>query len=433
MPVSLPAASIFKRWIRFYSVGTIGILVQLSVLAFLISIFKLNYLIATGLAVETAILHNFLWHETWTWADRAKRSPISFWRRLLYFHLVNGSLSIVGNVVLMKFLMEALQWSCLQANVAAIAACSILNFIAGDFFVYRASGVKMSKNSIRIAASAFIVCSAIFLLHASLVQAAELQPETLKAWSNYVNAAEKRINTELSSKTGFLSLDFKSPLEATTDRKALISGNILIENVTVDLKFSGKIPDGMIHHWRGFVFIPGVNLDEVLSRVENPTAENLKQEDVKDSRLLEKSPGQLRLFLKLRRSKIVTVVYNTEHLIKYSKCSDAQAWSSSIATKIREVENFQKIDEHEKPEGQDSGFLWRLNSYWRYQQVAGGVIVECESLTLSRSIPLIVSLVVERLITNVARESMQRTLHSLRARMVREKRPLTASQQAMRP
>jgi hypothetical protein len=255
----------------------------------------------------------------------------------------------------------------------------------------------------------------LLLSGSAAMNAAELHPETLKAWSDYVKATEKRINTELSSNSGFLSLDFQAASKAARDRQSLLSGNIIIEKVSADDRGVKDIPDGMIHHWRGVVFIPGASLDSVLFRVGNPTAENVRQEDVMDSRILEKEPGQLRLFLKLQRSKIVTVVYNTEHLIRYLKCSDSKAWSSSIATKIREIEK----SEREKPEGRDSGFLWKLNSYWRYEQVAGGVIVECESMTLSRSIPPVLSLIVNPIINSVARESMQRTLQSFRTRMTK--------------
>jgi putative flippase GtrA len=433
MICSSSAFSGLKRWIKFNSVGAIGFLIQLSVLSLLTSKFRLNYLIATGLAVEIAVLHNFIWHENWTWADRTKNSSNLFWRRFLYFHLVNGALSLVGNIVLMRLFIKNMNWGYIQANVAAIAICSIFNFLAGNFLVYRAgssiksAGGNMSKYCYRIVASIFVLSALAFLSRASMAQAAELHPETLKAWSNYVNAAEKRITVELSSTKGFLSLDFKDSSKAARARQSLLAGEIIIENVEPDSKELRDIPDGMIHHWRGFVFIPGVNLETVLSRVENPTSENVRQEDVKDSRLLEKTPGQLRLYLKLQRKKIVTVVYNTEHLIKYLKCSNSTAWSNSIATKIREIENPQGKDEREKPEGHDSGFLWKLNSYWRYQQVEGGVIVECESMTLSRSVPPILSLIINPIIKKVARESMDRTLQSLRNRLVKTIQPLVAS------
>jgi putative flippase GtrA len=138
-------SSLLKRWIIFNSVGAIGILVQLGVLALLISKLHLNYLLATGIAVEAAVLNNFFWHENWTWADRAKHSSIEFWRRFFYFHIANGILSIAGNIVLMRFFIEIIKCSYIQANVAAIAACSIFNFLAGDLFVYRRKPAKLCR------------------------------------------------------------------------------------------------------------------------------------------------------------------------------------------------------------------------------------------------------------------------------------------------
>jgi hypothetical protein len=175
----------------------------------------------------------------------------------------------------------------------------------------------------------------------------------------------------------------------------------------------------MIHHWRGSVLIPGVTLDFLFSRISDPGLEDTRQEDVLDSRVLEKTPEQLRLFLKLQRSKIVTVVYNTEHRVRYRRHEPGQASSSSIATKIAELERIPGGGEREKSPGNDRGFLWRMNSYWRYQQTSGGVIVECESITLSRSIPPFLAYLVRPIVHKVARESMQRTLQSMRTRMTR--------------
>ncbi len=415
---------IVKRWIAFNSVGAVGILVQLGVLSLLVSKYEIHYLTAVAIAVEAALLHNFLWHENWTWADRTRNSPGGIWRRLLCFHLANGGVSLAGNVLLMKTFVDFLNWNFIYANLASIASCSILNYFAGDLFVYRAgkpseiTGGKMTKNCLRTL-SPVVLAAALALSGSPFSEAAELSSETLKAWSEHVAAAEKRINAEIASGEKFLSMDFRSPLKAARERRALLAGDILIENVEAHSGAARKVPDGKIHHWRGLVFIPAASLDAVLFRVENPTAEDMKQEDVVDSKVLEKSPGRLRLYLKLQRRKVVAATYSTEHLVRYSKCSDSRAWSSSVATRIRELETIEGKEQREKPEGRDSGFLWKMNSYWRYQQVEGGVMVECESMTLSRSVPAVLIPIAGPLIKSVARESMHRTLHSLRARMTR--------------
>jgi hypothetical protein len=111
-------------------------------------------------------------------------------------------------------------------------------------------------------------------------------------------------------------------------------------------------------------------------------------------------------------------VYNTEHDVRYQRQDVDRASSSSRATKIAELVNAGSPLEREKPVGQDRGFLWRLNSYWRYEQVEGGVIVECESVSLSRNVPAAGRFFLGRVINGVARESMERTLVSLKDRLV---------------
>jgi hypothetical protein len=257
-----------------------------------------------------------------------------------------------------------------------------------------------------------------FLVTAASLHAADLQPDTLEAWRDSVKITEHRIAEELSSSSGFLALDFQDPEEAKRERKEVLSGEIPVKQVSVES--SGKkikVPDGTINHWRGSIFIPDVTLDFVLSRVRNPTTEDTKQEDVLDSRVLERKPNQFRLYLKLQRSSIVTVRYNTEHLVQYKSDGPDRASSRSIATKIAEIERISGDREKEKPEGHDRGFLWKMNSYWRYQQVDGGVIVELESMTLSRSIPFVLRPIACPIINSIAKESMERTLQSMCRRL----------------
>jgi putative flippase GtrA len=420
--------SVVKRWLAFNSVGAMGILVQMVLLWGLTSALHMRYLIATALAVEAAVLHNFVWHERWTWADRVAGINTGVFSRLLYFHLTNGALSIAGNLILMRLLVEKSGLRIMHANALSIAVCSFLNFILGDRLVFR-SGVTdsqkgdtaMSNETKGVKAFVLFLATSALFLCAARTHAAELQPQTVKAWQSYVEITEGRIGKELSSQKGFLALDFQSSSESFKERQSALSGKIPIKQMpSGDKENHGiHVPDGMVHHWRGSVFIPGVPLDFVFSRVTNPSKEDTRQEDVLDSRVLESTPGQLKLYLKLQRSKIVTVIYNTEHLVRYQWQGNTQAFSSSTATKISEIERLNGTTEREKPEGRDRGFLWRMNSYWRYQQVPGGVIVECESMTLSRSIPSFLEFMVRPIVNKVARESMNRTLQSMKARILR--------------
>jgi putative flippase GtrA len=122
------------RWLKFNAVGGMGVAVQVAALALLKSGLHLNYLLATAAAVELALLHNFVWHERWTWRDRGADGRTG---RLVRFHLANGVVSIVVNLVLMRILVGRMHWPYLAANVAAIATGSVVNFLLGDRLVFR--------------------------------------------------------------------------------------------------------------------------------------------------------------------------------------------------------------------------------------------------------------------------------------------------------
>jgi putative flippase GtrA len=124
------------RWMKFNAVGGIGIGVQLAALAVFRSWLKLDYLLATGLAVEIAVIHNFLWHERFTWADRPARRRVRSLVRLAKFNASNGAVSIVGNLVLMRLLAGELKVNYVASNLIAIALCSLVNFLLGDRFVF---------------------------------------------------------------------------------------------------------------------------------------------------------------------------------------------------------------------------------------------------------------------------------------------------------
>lgn len=120
------------RWLKFNLVGGIGIAVQLLALVLLKAVLQVNYLVVTSLAVETAVIHNFLWHERFTWADRTGAG----FTRFLKFNLTAGLFSIGGNLLLMKLLVGFGHLNYLPANGIAITACSVVNFLVSDGFVF---------------------------------------------------------------------------------------------------------------------------------------------------------------------------------------------------------------------------------------------------------------------------------------------------------
>ena len=135
------APSTLARWCKFNLVGGIGIAVQFAALFLLKSVFHFNYLAATAIAVEAAVVHNFFWHEQFTWADRTGSHRIKSWRsslsQLLRFHLANGAVSILGNLALMKVMAGLGHMNSLVANGIAIVLCSLANFLVSEEWVFQ--------------------------------------------------------------------------------------------------------------------------------------------------------------------------------------------------------------------------------------------------------------------------------------------------------
>jgi hypothetical protein len=172
------------------------------------------------------------------------------------------------------------------------------------------------------------------------------------------------------------------------------------------------VPSALVHHWRGAVLVRGVTVDSLLKRLQaGPPA----QRDVLKAAVLSRGPASMKVYLRLQRTRIVTVVYDTEHDVAFSRLDAAHATSASVATEIRQVENAGQAGERPLAAGADDGYLWRLNSYWRYEQVPAGVIAECESLTLSRNVPFGLRTIAGPIISSTARESMDAALAAVAA------------------
>jgi hypothetical protein len=235
--------------------------------------------------------------------------------------------------------------------------------------------------------------------------AADLKPKTVEAFDKYIRQTEERL---ASAKT-FLWADEAPDRGARAKNGQVVVSPFLKKSETA-------VPDGLIHDWVGTVFIPGTTVDRVLAMVQDYNHhKDVYKPEVLDSRTLWHEGNDFRVYLRLLKKKVITVVLNTEHEVRYTRI-DATKWrSASKTTKIAEVENPGKPDEREKPPGTGEGFLWRLNSYWRFLERDGGVWVECQAVSLSRDIPSGFGWIVDPIIRNLPRESLENTLRSTRA------------------
>jgi putative flippase GtrA len=376
---------VVARWTAFNIVGAAGIAVQLGTLAALVHVFDMAALLATAIAVEAAVLHNFAWHQRWTWKDRPARSLGEVAGRLARFHVLNGAVSMGGNVLLVALLTRSLGLDPVIASAVAIVCCALLNFVASESLVFTSAGILMAGVALGLPASA----------------SAGPSPPTVAAWNTYASTVETRFLAAPASGGSFFTRDWRSQAPG---------GDI----TTLRLE-TPPVPDGRIHHWAGAVFVKGATLEGVLKRLEDGAGrESESYEDVLSSRLLHRDGDRFLVFMKLRRSAIVTVTYNTEHQVEYRRLGTQRATARSVATRIAELADAGTPREREKSPDDDSGFLWRLNAYWRYEELNGGVLIECESVSLSRNAPFGLRTLVGPIVERIARESLEKTLRTLR-------------------
>jgi len=393
-----------SRLVRFWVAGLGGFAVQIATLAALTQLLGLHYVIATIIAVEAAILLNFVWHERWTWRERMRASgDAGVLRRLLRFNALTALTSIAGSVVVTTFLVETASMVPIVANSISVIVLGALNFVGSDRFVFRAAAL------------------ALLIVVAPSAQASEeatLKAKTAADFAKYVEVVEARRARDITSNEPFLDIERQPPAQLAKTIAALKRGEVIVTRGAARDASSNEVSvsGGLINHWRGTVFVPHVKLDAMLKVLQEPQSDKHKQEDVLSSRVVSRDGDTQKVYLRLRRTKFVTVVYDTEYDVEYRRIGTDRAWSNSISTKVVEIENAGTPQERALPEGNDSGYMWRLNSYWRYKQLDDGVLVEIESLTLSRSLPMLVGPLIRPIVTSTARESMTRTLSSVRAR-----------------
>jgi hypothetical protein len=247
---------------------------------------------------------------------------------------------------------------------------------------------------------------------------AEPTAAAIAAWQQYERKVDERYDRLAAGSSPFFVEDgFKKP----GWREQAIAGQVSMFRIDSAAPGAGEpnIPDARVHHWVGAVFIPGATVENVVRHLRDRAGrESEAYDDVVASKLLSRNGDQIRVYMKIRRDSVITVTYNTEHAVEYRRFGTTRASSRSVATKIAELADAGTPQERERPTGGDHGFLWRLNAYWRYEQVDGGVLIECESVSLSRGVPLLLRPFVTGTVERIARESLQKTLVSLRKELL---------------
>jgi hypothetical protein len=257
-----------------------------------------------------------------------------------------------------------------------------------------------------------VVTLVVTLASGVVVSAAGPNREALDGWDRYVEVVEARMARGDVVSGPFLAIDAPTLIDT---RRSVLDGAMTVTSVEARAEDGQEIDvrGGLVHHWRGDVLLAGATVADVVRRLET-TVPPASPDDVLASRVIDRGPGWIKVGLRLRRQKVLTVVYATEHLVTFETIAPGRARSMSIATRIVEIEDVGTPREREAPPSDDHGFLWRWRVYWRFEQTPAGIVAECESISLSRPVPALLRPIAAPFIDEAARESMQKALVAMR-------------------
>jgi len=253
----------------------------------------------------------------------------------------------------------------------------------------------------------------LFLLATSGVIAAELKEKTVASFDRYVSETERRLNARDQP---FLWVDGLAAAEKKKALESLRQGGLVIEPLKT--KSNGRdidIDDGLVHHWIGVVFVPGKTATQAVALLQDYNRhQDIYKPNVDRSKTLSRDGDRFKVYLRFYMKKGITVVVNSDHEAVFTRDAPDRASSRIRSTRITEVEDPGTPQERELPVGQDGGYLWRLNSYWRFLERDGGVYIQCESVTLTRGIPFGLGWLVGPFVTSIPKETLSFTLETTR-------------------
>ena len=212
-----------------------------------------------------------------------------------------------------------------------------------------------------------IALLATLSLVSPLVSAETPAPETLKAFDSYVKASEARGNEELAVRENFLWLDLLPERERKRNYLRTRQQTIIQHSAFCSSRDCSNVPGGIIHDWTGITFVPGVTLQQTLTALQDYDRDaDYYRPTVLRAKLRSREGNSFRVFLRLKETHVLTVVLDTEYEIQYLTIDGTHAASVSHSTRITEIESAGSPQEHATSPKDNHGFLWRLNSYWRF-------------------------------------------------------------------
>lgn len=251
----------------------------------------------------------------------------------------------------------------------------------------------------------FVFCTVITLLTAPRLVAAEPAPAAVSAFNAYVGKVEARLAQQHRAQKGFLA-------SATTqNEQRLRQGELIVEQLTPAA--GADFPGAMLHDWRGTAFAPGAKAAdfERLMKDFNAYPQHYSPQILR-AKVLTARNDHLQAVMRVRQRHVITVVMDTAYDISFGRLDARHGYSLSRSTRIAEIASPGTRSEHALSASEEHGFLWRMNTYWSYEERDGGLYMQIESVSLTRSIPRGLGWAVGPFVESVPRESLDFTLRA---------------------
>jgi hypothetical protein len=265
-----------------------------------------------------------------------------------------------------------------------------------------------------------LLTTLLLLLSSSLRLPGQPTPATTAAFDSYVRITESRLAQQHESPSTFLALPVSktdSKIETKVKDLSAVSrqGDPIIENLTPPE--SGSLSGALLHHWRGTAFAPGAKSTD-FERLMRDFSSYPKRfaPQVVEARVISQNsglrPDRLQATMRVRQRHVITVILDSTYDITFGQLDSQHGYSLSRSTRIAEIESPGTNAERSLNSSQEHGFLWRLNTYWSYEERDGGLYLQIEAVSLTRSIPIGLGWAVRPYIDSIPRDSLEFTLRS---------------------
>jgi hypothetical protein len=247
--------------------------------------------------------------------------------------------------------------------------------------------------------------------------ATDLNPAAMQAFERYARLTEARIEKETSGAAPLLWVDRKPAAQRSPLMNQLGRGEVVVSSMkTRDGNAEIDVPDGLIHHWIGTVFMPNVKLDRVIAFVQDyPRYPAVFAPLIQEARVLRQSPDRFDVMMRTWGKKVLEVVIEADYAVEYRRLGPTKVYTRSVATNIHEIQSPGTASQTRVPAAKSRGFLWALNTYCSFEERTEGTYEQCESISLSRNAPLLVRPIVNPIAQGLPRETLSFTLGKVRA------------------